>query len=727
MAVARHRRKRKAQAPAPRAAKEHREKFKIPAGARKADMPEAITPALATLSDRIFAGPGWLFEIKWDGVRALARVKDKQVALWSRAHREITQEYPELGVLADRLAGHEVWLDGEVVALDREGRSDFQLLQRRMSIRRPSFDLMQKVPVSYYVFDILYCDGYDLREVPLLERKTFLHGILQIDSVIRYSDHQIEKGRELYDLAASRHLEGILGKQIASSYPKGRTTAWLKFKLNLELDAVVGGWTDPRGSREHFGALLLGLYEGSSLKYIGSVGAGFSGELQGRLMAKLKALKTDACPFDIPPATREKSYWIRPHLVARVKYGSLTEARRLRAPRFVGIREDVGPRTCAFGEQIKGRAAEENPARKLPAPAPIAAILSKSHSQSNSQPHPSPKKAPTATTFSKLPLPSSLTSESQIRKELERGTREDIFAVIDGRTLHLTHLNKIYFPADGYTKRNLLAYYYRIGPLLLPFLKDRPLVLRRYPDGIEGQAFFQKDAGKGVPEWMRTVAIASEAKGTSIRYFIANDLASLLYLVNLGCIDQNPWSSRYDDVEHPDYMFFDLDPTEGTTFATVVKLAKIIVTKLQKIGLDFFLKTSGATGCHIFIPIERIYTYEQVRQFVQTIALLISREYPDLITSERSVRKRPRGRIYIDAHQNSEAQSLASVYSIRAFPGAPVSAPVTAQELTPKSQPRNWNLKTMIRRIEKSGDLWKDFWERHQRLEVAVEQLEKIL
>lgn len=688
-----------------------RKKLKFPPEARLAEMPDWISPAKATLSDRIFSDPAWLFEIKWDGVRAVARVKDNDACLWSRAHRDITEEYPELERLSEDLAGHQVWLDGEVVALDNEGRSDFQLLQRRMSIRKPSPDLLQKVPVTYYVFDILYCDGYDLREVPLLERKKFLSEALPTNSVIRYSDHQIEKGRELYALAASRHLEGIVGKQIASRYPKGRTTAWLKFKLDLELEAVIVGWTDPRGAREHFGALLLGLYEDEKLKYIGSVGTGFSGALQEQVMARLKRTKSEQCPFDIRPATREKSYWVRPELVARVRYGSVTEARHLRAPRFLGLREDVDPRNCTFDEQTtlnKGAASsDEGPDRKAKkSSSPAASVTAVS---------------------AKIPSRATLTSETKIREELEHGKSEDVFAEIGGRLLHLTHLNKIYFPADGYTKRNLLAYYYQVGPLLLPFLEDRPLVLRRYPNGIEGESFFQKDAGKGVPEWIKTVPIASEGTGRSIRYFVANDLPSLLYLVNFGCIDQNPWSSRYDEPEHPDYIFFDLDPTEGTPFSTVVKLAKLIAAKLEKIGMNFFFKTSGATGCHIFLPIERVYTYEQVRQFVATISLLIAREQPDLITSERSVRKRPANRIYVDAHQNSEAQSLASVYSVRAFPGTPVSAPVKVNELTPKSRLKNWNIKSMIPRLEKVGDLWEDFWKKRQRIEPAVKRLETML
>lgn len=706
-------------------------KVKLPSGAIPAEMPEVISqPALATLSDRIFSDPAWLFEIKWDGVRTLARVKNNQVALWARSQREITSEYPELAQLGKNVAGHDVWLDGEIVALDGTGRSDFQLLQRRMSIRKPGAALMQKVPVSYYVFDILYCDGFDLRPAPLLQRKSFLREILRTDSMIRYSDHQLEKGKELFDLASSQRLEGIVGKQVESSYPKGRTTSWLKFKLDLELDAVVGGWTDPRGSREHFGALLLGLYEGKALQYIGSVGTGFAGDLQTQIISQLKKVQMSECPFDARPITREKSYWTRPQIVARVRYGNVTEARHLRAPRFAGLREDIDPRECTFSTQMKtmqeGKPVHDQaPVEIVRGEMPRSTRSFKTGSAS--LPAFSGGSPNGRATAPKIQRHSTISSDARITEELERGSREDAFVEIEGRSLHFTHLSKIYFPKEGYTKRNILAYYYRIGPLLLPFLKDRPLVLRRYPNGIEGESFFQKDAGRGTPKWMKTVPIRSEAKSRSIRYFLANDLASLLYLVNFGCIDQNPWSSRYDDVEHPDYMFFDLDPTEGTSFATVLKLAKSLGAQLQKIGLDFFCKTSGATGFHIFIPLERIYSYEQVRQFVQTVSWLVARDNPKLITSERTVRKRPAGAIYIDAHQNSEAQSLASVYSVRAFPGAPVSTPVLLKELAATTRAGNWNLRTILPRIDKVGDLWRDFWKKRQRLEAAVNRLEKLM
>ena len=285
----------------------------------------------------------------------------------------------------------------------------------------------------------------------------------------------------------------------------------------------------------------------------------------------------------------------------------------------------------------------------------------------------------------------------------------------------MTNLNKIYFPEDNYTKRDLLAYYFRMAPFILPFLKDRPMVLRRYPDGIDAQAFFQKDAAKETPPWVQTATIHSDDKNKPIRYILANDRATLIYLTNLGCIDHNPWSSRYDNQDHPDYIFFDLDPSPQTPFSSVVQLAKLLLQTLGKLGIAAFTKTSGATGLHIFIPVEPRYTFAQARMFVEAVASMVDKNHPGLSTFERSVRKRPNGRIYMDAHQNSRGQSLASVYSVRAFPRAPVSTPLAPAELTAGLNPVKWNLKSMERRLKKAGDLWADFWNKRQRLETLLE------
>ena len=684
--------------------------LKMPPNARVAPMPAFIPPALASLVEKPFSDPEWLFEIKWDGVRAVARIRDGRVQLWSRSERDITREYPELADLAEHVDAREAWLDGEIVVLDAEGRSDFQKLQLRFGVRHPTAKLIEESPVVYCVFDLLYLDGHDLQNVPLIERKNLLRQILRQDEKIRFSDHVAEKGAEMFAAASRHRLEGIVAKKASSAYPKGRGQSWLKIKLDQELDAVVGGWTDPRGSREYFGALLLGLYEGNSLKYIGSVGSGFSVEVQQRLWPQLQNLRASKNPFDKEPDTRERAYWMKPELVARVRFGNWTEDRHLRQPRFLGLHEDHNPEDCTFETQMK------------PSPGPAASSES-TQAQAAAQ-----TRAPRARAKQAREAKSIEASDDPkdgIEQELLHGAQEEMFAEVDGRQLRFSNLNKVYFPESGYRKRDLLAYYYWAGPMILPFLKDRPLVLRRYPNGINGTPFFQKEAGKDTPEWVKTAAIASDSgrhKGGKVNYIVANDRATLLYLTNLGCIDQNPWSSRYNDTEHPDYAFFDLDPSEGASFSDVVQFGRLLFETLEKFRFKAYAKTSGATGFHIYVPIEPRYTFEQVRLFVQAIADVVSRDHPGVLTSQRTVTKRARGSIYMDAHQNSEGQSLASVYSVRAFPNAPISTPVAMDELDAKLTPERWNLKTIRERIAKAGDLWRDCWDHRQRLESLFDE-----
>ena len=659
-------------------------------GAREAAMPGALSPMLATLIDRPFSDPGWLFEIKWDGARTLAWIADGEVRLRSRAGNEVTHQYPELASLPQHVSARRALLDGEIVVLDENGRSEFERMQQRMNVQRPSPDLLSLYPVTYYLFDLLYCDGYDLREVPLRERKNFLRRILDPSREFHFSDHQLEQGKELFELARQQNLEGIVGKRIDSPYVSARSQNWVKLKATKTLDVVVGGWTAPRGSRTHFGSLLLGLYHGKALRFVGHAGTGMDEKTRALLMNKLRELEIDKCPFDKIPETNEQAFWAKPELVAHVRFIGWTQEPRLRAPVFLGLRNDVQPQDCRW----------ESEAAPQPAPAPGPAIVR------------SPEIVGTV-----------LKEKEEIEAELFSGKQESVSLDFDGKRFRLTHLNKVFFPESGYTKRDLLAYYYRVAEYLLPFLKDRPLVLRRYPDGIKGQAFFQKNMPEGVPKWIETVTVPSEGKREDVQYVIANDLASLLYLTGLGCIDHNPWSSRRDDQEHPDYFFFDLDPAEGTEFSRVLTLARALHEKLTQLGLKVFLKTSGATGFHLYLPVERVYTFEQLRMFGEILAQLVSAEHPEIVTHERMVAKRRPGRVLIDVTQNSQGRPLAAPYTVRAFPKAPVSAPVEIRELRSTLKPERFNLKNLFSRLKEKGDLWAGFWESRQRIEGALEQL----
>src|SRR6266852_4995145 len=656
--------------------------------ARKAAMPSRLEPMLATLTDHPFSDPNWLFEIKWDGVRALAWLGDDALTLRSRTGADITQRYPELASLPDALTARHAILDGEIVALDAQGRSDFERLQERMHVRAPSENLLSRILVVYFAFDLLYCDGYDLREAPLVERKQLLRRLLHASERFRYSDHQLEHGKELFELAKESGLEGIVAKRADSSYVSDRSMSWVKLKVTQTLDAVVGGWTAARTTAIPLGSLLLGLYQGKKLRFIGHVGSGFDAKKLGELSSKLKELAASACPFDAVPETNEKPSWVSPALVARVKFGGWTQEHSLRHPVFLALREDKRPADCQWESEIA-------PAITAPAVVRAPEVVGR-----------------------------VLSTKAQIEDELFKGRSETATIELDGKRLRLSNLNKVYFPESGYTKRNLLAYYYRVADFVLPFLRDRPLVLRRYPDGIKGQAFFQKDLREGIPEWFTTVPLDSEKRGEEIHYATANDRASLLFLTGLGCIDHNPWSSRYADLEHPDYFFFDLDPSEGTDFSVVVTIARALHEKLEELRLASFLKTSGATGFHLYIPVEPVYTYDQLRTFADIVDRTAATEHPNLVTNERSVARRPAGRVLIDVQQNALGRPLAAPYAVRAFPKAPVSAPVLPRELRPGLRPETLNIKTVFARlIKEKGDLWSDFWKRRQRLEYAIELL----
>ena len=657
-------------------------------GARKCSMPSRVEPMLATLTDRPFSDPNWLFEIKWDGVRALARIENGALTLRSRTGVDMDKRYPELASLPDVLAARQTILDGEIVALDTRGHSDFELLQERMHVRAPSKNLLSRVPVVYFVFDLLYCDGYDLRETPLLDRKQLLYRLLRTSEQFRYSDHQLEHGKELFGLAEQNGLEGIVAKRADSPYVGDRSPYWVKLKITKTVDAVVGGWSAPRSAALPFGSLLLGLYQGKKLRFIGHVGSGFDTKKLKEVTSKLQEFAAPACPFDTVPETNERPSWVSPVLVARVKFSGWTQEHSLRHPVFLALREDARPMDC----QLENEAAPPADPTAVRAPEFVGRVLN---------------------------------SKAQIEAELFKGCSETVTIELDGKRLRLSNLNKVYFPESGYTKRNLLAYYYRMADFILPFLGERPLVLRRYPDGIKGQAFFQKDLREGIPEWFTTMLLDSEKRGEEIHYATANDRASLLFLTGLGCIDHNPWSSRYADLEHPDYFFFDLDPSEGTDFSVVVTIARVLHEKLEELRLVSFLKTSGATGIHLYIPVEPVYTYEQLRTFAEIVARTVTAEHSNLVTNERSVARRPAGRVLIDVQQNALGRPLAAPYAVRAFPQAPVSTPLLPRELRPGLRPASLNIKTVFARLKEKGDLWGDFWERRQRLENAIELLSR--
>ena len=366
------------------------------------------------------------------------------------------------------------------MALDSEGRSDFTRIQPRFGVSNPPVSLQRKNPVTYYIFDLLYCDGFDLRNSPLEERKELLQNLLRASDKVRYSDHVVENGTELFEIARERRLEGIIAKRRDSPYIGKRTSSWLKFKIVHDLDVVIGGWTEPRKSRDHFGALLMGIYFGKVLKYIGSVGTGFDRESLERTRKSLDKLAVVKSPFDTTPRLREIAHWVKPQLVARVKYGQWTKDKKLRQPVFLGFQEDRTASDCQVEAEVPQT--EKPPVER--ANVPLTRVK-------KSQP-----------VSSRLTGASAGVTAKQLQDELSQGSGETLNVELEGKKLSLTHLNKIYFKRPILRKRDLLLYYLRIAPNILPFLKDRPMVLKRYPNGIEGEFFFQKEAPKSHPEWV---------------------------------------------------------------------------------------------------------------------------------------------------------------------------------------------------------------------------------
>jgi bifunctional non-homologous end joining protein LigD len=728
-------------------------------------MPGGVHATLAELKEKPFSNPNWIFEIKWDGVRAIAEIKDGRTRLWARSGRDVTGEYPEFKDLAAKFRVKNAVVDGEIVTLEKDGRSNFHKLQNRLGVVNPSQKLMQSVPLDYYAFDLMYADGYDLRKAPLVERKELLQKVLTGNDRVHYSEHIAEKGEELFEAARAKGLEGIIGKIKDSTYPGSRTSSWLKLKIVNELDAVIAGYTEGRGSRKYFGALVLGLYDKDELKFIGNVGTGFDEGKQKSIFERLQELRVSKCPFAKVPGIREKVDWVTPELVARVKYSNWTMDDHLRAPVFLSLRNDRTPQDCTFEdakpEPVEELAESESPrTQAVPAKAEMTRSsktkAAKTAARRTTPLETAPQENDGGKTTTADGTPGSITggekaaglrglrpalqdsgraaprrsrssgrTASSEEEELQAGHAETMDVESDGQRVHLTHLNKIYFPEVGLKKRDLLAYYYRMAKYILPFLKDRPMVLRRYPDGVGGKAFFQKEAPSFLPDWIGTATVESEERGGEMQYILANTRAALLYLTNLGCIDHNPWSSRAESQDRPDYVFFDLDPTPGTPFSDVMHIAREIHAMLKSIRMQGFLKTSGASGFHIFVPLEPRYTYEQTRTFAEVVGRLVAAENPKLTTFERTVSKRPKGHILIDALQNANGKPLACAYSVRAEPQAPVSTPLAPEELAKEITPETWTLQNFDERIAEVGDLWNDFWKKRQTLDRALELLAK--
>jgi len=623
-------------------------------------MPESIEPMAATIVDHPPRGDDWYFEIKWDGVRAIAFVDQEDVRLQSRSGNRCERQYPEMAVIPHYLAAQTAVLDGEIAVLDEKGVARFHLIQPRIAISDPNSvaHLARSVPAVYFVFDLLYLNGYDLRQVDLKTRRELLNQVVTPNSVLRISEAFPGAGEELLEAARANGLEGIVAKHASSCYEPRRSREWQKIKLVNEQEFVIGGFTEPQGSRDSFGALVLGEWDEGKLHWVGNVGTGFDQKLLTYLGERLKPLITDKCPFAERPEPHRGMTWVRPELVCQVKFTNWTQDHRLRAPVFLGLRNDKR------GSEVKRETAD---------------LLSPS--------------APEAT------------------------------LTIDGRTLKFTNLKKVFYPAEGFTKRDVINYYDAVSELILPHLKDRPLSLKRYPNGAESEYFFQKDTPETFAPWLRTEMIDSEHAGKPIRYVFAEDHASLLYLANLGCIDHNPWMSRSQSLDNPDFILIDLDPQE-CPFEMIVEAALLVKKTLDRLGLIGYPKTTGGDGMHVYVPIEPIYSYEEARTFADLISRIVIAEKKEMFTTPRSVAKRQRNRVYFDYLQIGKSKTIAAPYVLRAYPGAPVATPLDWSEVKKGIEPKQFNISNVRERFKEKGDLFRGVLEQPQRLEGALERLE---
>lgn len=626
-------------------------------------LPTEVAPMMASVADKPPRGDKWIFEIKWDGVRGLCFIENGELRILTRNGNRCERQYPELSVLPHYVEAEQAILDGEIAVLDERGVSSFALIQPRIMNQDANSvaHMARKTPVHLFLFDLLWLDGQDWRGKPLAERKKKLEEIVRPHPLVKVSGTFQGSGDEILEAARQYGLEGVVAKRADSAYEPKRSRDWLKIKLVNEQDFLICGFLKKK--REYFGSLILGAYDEGKLRHAGQVGTGFDSRMIELLYRKMEPLVTDTCPFTEVPKIPGEVVWVRPELVADIKFLSWTKDHILRAPVFLGLRSDVDPREMAV----------EAPEQEAPPPRASLGLQG-----------------------------------------------AEVFADVDGRRLKFTNLNKVLFPKDGYNKRDLITYYDSVSQWLLPHLKDRPLSLKRYPNGIHEQYFFQKDSPASFPDWLRFETYED------IRYVLAEDRAALLYLANLGCIDHNPFMSRAGSIENPDWILIDLDPQE-CSFDRIVEAALLVRRKLDILELEGYPKTTGGDGMHIYVPVEPEYSYEQTKSFAEVIARTLAGERPDLFTTPRSVSKRQKNRVYFDYLQNGSGKTIAAPYVVRAHDGAPVATPLHWDEVKLGLYPTQFTIRNAAQRFEAVGDLFDGVLRKPQSLHRAVELLQKLV
>lgn len=650
------------------------------AGAAKGHVdPRAIEPMLAEPAEVAFTRAGWLFELKLDGYRLIAAKQHGEALLLTRNGNDYTHVFPEVARAVKAIPLDACIVDGEVVVMDGEGKPSFARLQKRgrlsslIEIRSAAVEL----PATFFAFDILAFDGFDLRSLPLSARKQLLQRALPKLGAVRALDHVETQGEQFLKGVTDLGLEGIIAKRADSKYRGGRSDAWQKIKAERIGDFVIVGFTEPKGSRPHFGALQLADMVGGTLCYAGRAGTGFDDKLLGEIKALLDPIVRSTAPCSGPSAEpgaepladtaipeTKTTTWVEPRYVCEVRFREWTPDGFLRHPTFIRLRDDKDPRDCDRQGWLAGSAAGNPGSRDVGNPA-AAESGSPAPGEAAADPPPPADPAPVE------------------------------------KAVAFSNLRKVYWPAEKYTKGDMIEYYRAVSRWMLPYLKDRPLVLTRFPDGIDGKSFYQKDAPEFVPSWVRTVPIWSEDTQREIRYFVCDDVETLLYVANMGSIPMHIWASRVGSLEQCDWCVIDLDPKEAP-FSDVVKTALALRAICESIKLPTYVKTTGKTGLHILIPLARQLTYAQSRTIGELLARLVLRDTGDIATITRHVSKRGT-KVYLDYLQNRHGQTIVAPFSVRPLPGATVSMPLEWREVNQDLDPRNYTIRNAVERMEKLG------------------------
>ena len=666
------------------------------------DDPASLRPMLATTAAAPLDSADFVYEPKYDGIRAIAAIQPTRggavVRFWSRLGNEKTTQFPEVAAALQewgRRLHRPVVLDGEIVALDERGEpAGFQNLQGRIHLKT---DRQHRVDVAFIAFDILRDGDDDLRPMPLRERRARLEALLRSsDPHLRISEQAVGDGRALHVRAQAGNWEGLIAKRLDSRYTSGRRSPdWRKLKLVRRQACVIGGWTDPRGSRPFFGALLLGVYDaGDRLQYIGHSGAGFSDAELGRVWKRLHTLQVKSSPFAVTPRTNERPHWVHPRLVAEVKFTEWTADGKLRHPTYIGMRDDLNPVNVRKEPDHLFDSRGVRDRRFVRDPRVV--VGADLHAR------PRPPTSAAATTMRSLNKAAIAKMIDQIDSIEDKGG-DGTLQLPAGERLEVSNLTKVFWPKLKLTKGDLFRHYIRVAPFILPVLSDRPLVMKRYPNGVNGKAFYQHRAPDTRPAGVRVEQATSETETRP--QLIGGSLTTLLFTAQLASISQDPWFSRIGSDHLVDHVAIDLDPPDGLPFRRVLDVARWVRDELEALKAPGFAKTSGSGGLHIYIPMPPDTPYQGGLLFCQIVATIVARKHSKTATVERSLKARGR-RVYVDYLQNVRGKKLASAYSARANDFAGVSTPLTWKEVDEGVAPQDFTMPTFSGRLDAAGDLW---------------------